>query len=110
MPQTPLVKIVSDTQLAIARYGTVAKMRVVSGVRGDSRRSRPQLLASQPSRVRRRWSWKDACESDRLILTHRTAGKETTTQLPWSADQGGFFAVEEIAASHPHAAGRTTDA
>jgi hypothetical protein len=91
--ETPSVKIVSDTQLSIARFGNVANMRVVT----ESVETAAGIVLSFSHRTESGASpivVEGRVQPDRVILTHRTAGKETTTQLPWNADQGGFFAVE----------------
>lgn len=91
--ETPLVKITSDTQLTIARFGNVARLRVVTESLETTNgivHSFSQQTESGPSPM----VVEGRVQSDRLVLTHRAAGKVTTTQLPWNADQGGFFAVE----------------
>ena len=96
----PLVSIVSDTQLAIARFGDVARMRVVAEsietaegvVRSFSQRTESGAV---PIVVEGR------VEPDRVVVTTRTAGKERTSEFPRSADLGGFFAVEESVRRRP---------
>ena len=87
-------RIVSDTQLAIPRFGDVARMRVVTeSIETDGRRcprfSHRTESGAFPIEVEGR------VEPERVVLITRTAGKELTSELPWSADHGGFFSVEE---------------
>ncbi len=93
-PVHPEVRIVSDTQLVIPRFGDVARMRVVTEsvetTAGVVRRfSHRTESGASPIEVEGR------VEPDRVVLITRTAGKELTSELPWSADHGGFFSVEE---------------
>ncbi|MHB8867018.1 MAG: hypothetical protein ACYC6N_32040, partial [Pirellulaceae bacterium] len=87
------VSIVSDTQLAIPRFGDVARMRVVTrSIETASGQVRSFLQRTEagafPIEVEGR------VEPSRVVLITRTAGKERTSEFPWSVDHGGFFAVE----------------
>ncbi len=89
----PLVEIVSDLQLSIPRFQQVVTMQVlttsVETRDGKVRRFSYQTgLGTSPIVV------EGQLQSDRMVVTHRTMGKETTSDIPWPADQGGFFAVE----------------
>ncbi len=104
--EPPTVTIVSAAQLAISRFGNVATMRLVnqSVETGDGTvRSFSQRTESGASTL----ILEGRVEGERAYLTHHTAGKETTTELAWSGDQGGFFAVEESLRRAPLQPGET---
>jgi len=91
---TPTVTMVSTTQLAIGREGDVATMEVITESvetpDGQVRRFKfEQRAGGAPIVV------EGSVRGDVALVTHHTMGMQTNTQLPWKADQGGFFAVEQ---------------
>jgi transglutaminase-like putative cysteine protease len=98
--QDGLVTIVSDTQLSIPRSANVARMRVVA----ESVETQEGALRSFTHQTESGASpivLAGHVRADQLVVTQRTMGKQTTTELPWTEGQGGFFAVENSLSHQP---------
>jgi hypothetical protein len=90
----PTIHTIGETLLKVGRFGDVAEMKIVA----ESHQTEAGQILSfalrqesggQPIIVEGR------VQGTQAIITTKTSGMQQESQMPWNADQGDFFAVED---------------